>query len=81
MPIQKHLGKRYTFIIAACCGLVGVLLAFFFVVDKGSDKLEKEDEIWRQYLVQHGYGDIVMGDGSDKERKVEGNDDVEKLEF
>lgn len=80
-PIQQHLGKRYTFIIAACCGLLGVLLAFFFVEDKGKDKLEKEDEMWRQYLVEHGYGDVVMGDGTAGERKVDVNEDVEKLEF
>ncbi|KAL1411932.1 Plasma membrane permease, mediates uptake of glycerophosphoinositol and glycerophosphocholine [Vanrija albida] len=79
-PIQSKLGKRYTFIIAACCGVAGVLLAFFFVEDKGKDKLEKEDELWRQYLVDNGYGDIQMGDGSE-EHSAKANADVEKLEF
>ena len=63
-PVQEHLGKKYTFIIAACCGLAGVLLAFFFVEDKGKDKLEKEDEAWRLYLIEHGYADLAMGDGT-----------------
>ncbi|GFZ43229.1 Probable metabolite transport protein GIT1 [Saitozyma sp. JCM 24511] len=80
-PIQNALGKRYTFIIAACCGALGVILAFFFVEDKGKDRLEKEDEEWRQYLVEHGYGDIVMGDGSAGEVTATGNKEVEELEF
>ncbi|WVW80317.1 hypothetical protein I302_102296 [Kwoniella bestiolae CBS 10118] len=77
-PIQNNLGKKYTFIIAACCGALGVLLAFFFVEDKGKDKLEKEDEMWRQYLVENGKGDLIMGDGSE-ENRAEGN--VEKGEL
>ncbi|OCF56584.1 hypothetical protein L486_05435 [Kwoniella mangroviensis CBS 10435] len=77
-PIQNNLGKKYTFIIAACCGAVGVLLAYFFVEDKGKDRLEKEDELWRQYLVDHGKGDLIMGDGSE-ENKAESN--VEKGEL
>ncbi|WVQ81412.1 hypothetical protein IAT38_003536 [Cryptococcus sp. DSM 104549] len=84
-PIQNHLGKKYTFIIAACCGVVGVLLAFFFVEDKGKDMLEKEDEEWRMYLVANGYEDIVMGDGSAEAvsaaQNAEKGGDVEQLEF
>lgn len=80
-PIQSNLGKRYTFIIAACCGLLGVLLAYFFVEDKGKDRLEKEDEAWRQYLVEHGYGDVTMGDGSLAERSATANMVDGKLEF
>jgi hypothetical protein len=81
MSLSVHLGKRYTFIIAACCGLVGVLITFFFVEDKGKDRLEKEDEAWRGYLVEHGYGDLVMGDGSAGTVQAAGNKEVEKLDF
>lgn len=49
--------------------------------DKGKDRLEKEDEEWRQYLVEHGYGDIVMGDGSAGEVTATGNKEVEQLEY
>ncbi|WVR05689.1 hypothetical protein IAU60_002713 [Kwoniella sp. DSM 27419] len=80
-PIQLHLGKKYTFIIAACCGAVGVALAFFFVEDKGKDRLEKEDEDWRQYLVQHGHGDLTMGDGSEGDKHADGNVEKGKLSF
>jgi len=79
--IADKLGKRYTFIIAACCGFVGVLLAFFFVEDKGKDRLEKEDEAWRQYLVDNGYGHLTMGDGSCGVVDATQNRDAEKLEF
>lgn len=80
-PIQNHLGKRYTFIIAACCGALGVLLAFFFVEDKGKDRLEKEDEVWRQYLVDNGYADLNMGDGSAGFRNAEVNQEIEQLSW
>lgn len=80
-PIREQLGNRWTFIIAACCGLAGVLLAFFFVEDKGKDRLEKEDEAWRVFLVEHGYGDLEMGDGSAGVTNASGNREIESLEF
>jgi hypothetical protein len=57
------------------------LITYFFVEDKGKDRLEKEDEAWREYLVAQGYGDLVMGDGSAGEVSATGNKEVEKLEF
>ena len=57
------------------------MLAYFCVPDKGKDRLEKEDEAWRQYLVEHGYGDIVMGDGSAAVNAASANKDTQKLEF
>jgi len=51
------------------------------VEDKGRDRLEKEDELWRIYLVEHGYGDVAMGDGSAGVRKADVNVDVERMEF
>lgn len=35
-PIQNNLGKRWTFIVAAICGLVGIALAYFFVEGQSS---------------------------------------------
>jgi MFS family permease len=32
-PIQLHLGKRWTFIIAAICGVVGVAITYLFMED------------------------------------------------
>lgn len=54
-PIQDHLGKRWTFIIAAICGVVGVLVTWIFVKDVRGDDLANEDEQFRAYLVSHGW--------------------------
>jgi len=54
-PIQDHLGKRWTFIIAAICGVVGVLVTWIFVKDVRGDDLANEDEQFRAYLVSRGW--------------------------
>ena len=54
-PIQNHLGKRWTFIVAAICGIVGILVTFVFVKDVKGDDLAREDEAFRAYLVAHGW--------------------------
>ncbi|PNY25652.1 metabolite transport protein GIT1 [Tolypocladium capitatum] len=54
-PIQDHLGKRWTFIIAAICGVVGVLVTWFFVPDVNGEDLTIRDERFRAYLVSHGW--------------------------
>lgn len=70
-PIQTNLGKRksqllifsalltarlgWTFIIAAICGVAGVLVTYFFVPELKGDDLANEDERFRAYLVSHGW--------------------------
>ena len=54
-PIQTHLGKRWTFIIAAICGLLGILVTWIFVPNLKGEDLAVEDEKFRAYLVQHGW--------------------------
>ena len=54
-PIQNNLGKQWTFIVAAICGVVGILVTFFFVKDVGKDDLAKEDERFRAYLIAKGW--------------------------
>ena len=54
-PIQTNLGKKWTFIIAAICGVAGVLVTFFFVRDLKGEDLAEEDERFRAYLVGHGW--------------------------
>lgn len=54
-PIQNHLGKRWTFIIAAICGVVGVLVTKIFVPNLRGEDLAVEDEKFRSYLVEHGW--------------------------
>lgn len=60
-PIQTNLGKKWTFIIAAICGLAGILVTWFFVPDLTGEDLAKRDEAFRLYLVEHGW-DGVMGE-------------------
>ena len=54
-PIQNHLGKRWTFIIAAICGVVGVLVTYFFVPNLKGEDLTVEDEKFRSFLVKNGW--------------------------
>lgn len=60
-PIQTNLGKKWTFIIAAICGVAGILVTYFFVPDISGKDLANEDERFRAYLVAHGW-DGEMGE-------------------
>ncbi|KAK7219875.1 hypothetical protein V2G26_007878 [Clonostachys chloroleuca] len=62
-PIQTNLGKKWTFIIAAICGVVGVVVTYFFVPDVKGDDLAESDEKFRQYLIENGW-DGEMGEGN-----------------
>ncbi|KAI9843438.1 MAG: Plasma membrane permease, mediates uptake of glycerophosphoinositol and glycerophosphocholine [Thelocarpon superellum] len=54
-PIQNNLGKRWTFIIAAICGVAGILVTYFFIPNVSGEDLSLEDEKFRAYLVAHGW--------------------------
>ncbi|KAM3536501.1 hypothetical protein MY4038_000336 [Beauveria bassiana] len=54
-PIQENLGKKWTFIIAAICGVAGILVTFFFVPKLTGEDLSKEDEKFRAYLLNNGW--------------------------
>ncbi|CZR58518.1 probable GIT1 Glycerophosphoinositol transporter also able to mediate low-affinity phosphate transport [Phialocephala subalpina] len=60
-PIETNLGKRWTFIIAAIVGVVGVAVTFFFVEDLTGEDLSVKDSRFRAYLVEHGW-DGEMGE-------------------
>lgn len=60
-PIATHIGKRWTFIIAAICGVVGILVTYFFVPDLSGEDLRIRDEQFRVYLVANGW-DEAMGE-------------------
>lgn len=60
-PIQNNLGKRWTFIIAAICGVAGILVTYFFVENLSGEDLGKRDERFRAYLVANGW-DGEMGE-------------------
>lgn len=54
-PIQNGLGKKWTFIIAAIVGVVGVLVTWVFVPNVTGADLAVEDERFRAYLVARGW--------------------------
>lgn len=70
-PIQTNLGKRWTFIIAAICGVVGILVTYFFIPDLKGEDLAEEDEKFRAYLVSKGW-DGEMGEDDLKALADEG---------
>jgi MFS family permease len=60
-PIQAQLGKRWTFIIAAIVGVVGIAVTYFFVEDLTGEDLGERDKRFRAYLVANGW-DGEMGE-------------------
>ncbi|KAF8231998.1 MFS general substrate transporter [Tricholoma matsutake] len=64
-PIQNNLGKKYTFIIAAVCGIVGILVTYFFVPDMTGVDLADEDAKFMKYLTENGWEGEV-GEDDDK---------------
>ncbi|GAA98986.1 hypothetical protein E5Q_05675 [Mixia osmundae IAM 14324] len=63
-PIQNHWGKRWTFIVAAIVGILGVLNAYIFLPNVGGEDLAKEDEAFAEYLAANGWtGEVGEDDG------------------
>lgn len=54
-PIETNLGQQWTFIIAAICGIVGVLCALIFVPHLKDDDLLMEDIRFKNYLIANGW--------------------------
>ncbi|THG99889.1 hypothetical protein EW026_g2534 [Hermanssonia centrifuga] len=62
-PIQLNLGKKWTFIIAAICGVTGILVTYFFVPDLTGVDLADEDRKFMEYLAENGWeGDVGEDD-------------------
>ncbi|KZV75526.1 MFS Git1p-like glycerophosphoinositol permease [Peniophora sp. CONT] len=62
-PIQTNLGKKWTFIIAAICGISGIIVTYFFIPDMTNVDLAEEDKKFMKYLDEQGWrgevGEIV----------------------
>ncbi|PPQ71769.1 hypothetical protein CVT24_006530 [Panaeolus cyanescens] len=58
-PIQEHLGKKWTFIIAAICGAVGIIVSYFLVPDMTGIDLADEDEKFLKCLADNGWKGFV----------------------
>ncbi len=74
-PIENNLGVRWTFIIAAITGCVGIVVTYFFVPNLTGDDLAIEDEKFRAYLIHHGWHGM-MGEEDLKDSADAGIPDV-----
>lgn len=61
-PIQENLGKKWTFIVAAICGTLGIATTYFFVPDMTGVDLADEDDRFLQYLADNGWHGKVGDD-------------------
>jgi hypothetical protein len=57
---------RWTFIIAAICGVTGILVTYFFVPDMTGVDLAEEDARFMEYLERNGWEGTV-GDSEDED--------------
>ncbi|KAH9173373.1 MFS general substrate transporter [Lactarius sanguifluus] len=65
-PIQKHLGTKWSFIIAAIGSFAGILVTYFFVPDMTGVDLADEDVRFMEYLEINGWEGVV-GEDEDKD--------------
>ncbi|KAK9465635.1 hypothetical protein V1512DRAFT_265508 [Lipomyces arxii] len=70
-PIQANLGKKWTFIIAAICGVAGILITYFFCPHITGEDLRVNDVKFEQYLNQHGWNGDIGSDDSESDYKEE----------
>lgn len=54
-PIRDHLGNRWTFIIAAICGLAGIVLAWILIPHLKESDLMEQDVDFHNYLIANGW--------------------------
>lgn len=55
IPIRNSLGPKFTFIIAAGVGVLGVACTFFFVRNDLERDLSEEDDQFAAYLAANGW--------------------------
>ncbi|KAI5474287.1 MFS transporter [Pseudohyphozyma bogoriensis] len=66
-PIRANLGARWTFIIAAICGLAGMAVTWFFVRNDLGGDLSIEDERFAAYLEANGWqGEVGAAESVDE---------------
>jgi MFS family permease len=64
-PVQKHLGTKWTFIITAICGVVGIIITYFFVPDMTGVDFADEDARFMEYLERNGWEGVVGEEDED----------------
>jgi len=66
-PIETNLGKKWTFIVAAICGVAGILITYFFIPDMTGVDLADLDSDFMTYLADNGWEGHV---GEDDEEVI-----------
>ncbi|GMM37458.1 Git1 protein [Saccharomycopsis crataegensis] len=74
-PIRDKLGARWTFIIAALCGVSGVIVAALFVPHLKEDDLLENDIKFNNYLIEQGWHGHL---GSDESESTVNEDELSK---
>ncbi|GAA5945835.1 hypothetical protein JCM10213_008200 [Rhodosporidiobolus nylandii] len=64
-PIKLNLGPRWTFIVAAICGILGIIVAFFFVRNDLDGDLAEEDARFASYLDSQGWSGEIGVQGKE----------------
>ncbi|CAK5277228.1 unnamed protein product [Mycena citricolor] len=78
-PIRNNLGARWTFIIAAICGLAGMLVTIFFIRNDLGGDLAEEDARFAAFLEANGWqGKIGATESIDKLVVAEKGENEEK---
>jgi len=66
-PIETNLGKKWTFIVAAICGVAGIIITYFFIPDMTGIDLADLDSDFMTYLADNGWEGHV---GEDDEEVI-----------
>lgn len=81
-PIQLHLGEKWTFIIAAICGLLGVLATFLCIPQLKDDDLMREDINFKNYLVDQGWtGTFGIEENLTEDSSFDAEEGVQKQQY
>lgn len=76
-PIKDRLGQKWTFIIAALCGVSGVLVAWLLVPHLNEDDLMENDIQFNNYLIQNGWTGKL---GLDDDNETDETDEIVETE-
>lgn len=77
-PIRTNLGEKWTFIIAACCGLAGIIVGFIFIPHLKEDDLMEEDIKFKRYLRENGWtGEFGVKEELEKDELAKENGKID----
>ncbi|CCG26070.1 Git1 glycerophosphoinositol permease [Candida orthopsilosis Co 90-125] len=78
---SKASGQRYTFIIAACCGLLGVIVTWIFIPHLKTDDLLEEDVKFKNYLREQGWNGTIGLKEENDEENLDSSEDSDVVEL